>query len=124
MRWRTLTPRSRLRLVAWCLLGIGLLGALTIYVLAPPETEDPLGDPSQSKRYVHDMELYGGKANVLQDEFRRWFDGLWRGKQLASTVTCISAFLFLALQFAASPFRFNTPLDADRRAPPHENDGA
>ena len=44
--------------------------------------------PEDSKQYLRSMELYGGKANVLADEFRRWFVGLWQGKSLAFIIAC------------------------------------
>jgi len=33
--------------------------------------------------YRHNLEVYCGKANVIMDDFRRWFAGLWQGKPLA-----------------------------------------
>jgi len=38
--------------------------------------------------YRHNLEVYGGKLNVIMDDFRRWFDGLWHGKSLAFIVSC------------------------------------
>jgi len=34
-----------------------------------------------SKKYVHDLELYGGKSAVLADDFMRWFAGLCYGME-------------------------------------------
>jgi hypothetical protein len=62
-----------------------------------------------SKMYIHDLEVYGGKANVLADEFRRWFDSLWQGKSLASTVACITIFISFGLAFVA----YNLPPDSE-----------
>jgi len=39
--------------------------------------------PEDSKMYQRDLELYGGKAAVLADEFWRWFVTLWHGTRLA-----------------------------------------
>jgi hypothetical protein len=50
-----------------------------------------------TKRYVHDLQLYGGNAAVLADEFMRWFNGLWRGESLAYTVGFITAAISLIL---------------------------
>jgi hypothetical protein len=47
------------------------------------------------------MELYGGTANVLLDELRRWFDGLWHGKSLAFIVACTTILLSSGLFYAA-----------------------
>ena len=62
--------------------------AIVLYVTAcsspPPH---PLGyDPFTSKKYVRELELYGGKINVLAVELRQWLASLWRGKALAYTI--------------------------------------
>jgi hypothetical protein len=54
--------------------------------------------PEDSKRFLRDLELYGGKTGVLLYEFRSWFAGLWEGKSLAYTVACIAIFLSLGFQ--------------------------
>jgi len=60
--------------------------------LARPD--NPLGyNPLETKKYVHDLELYGGKANVMAAEFREWFAGLWYGRNLAYTTAVISVLL-------------------------------
>jgi len=102
-----MTSQARLRFISRVLLAIGLITAVAIYILAPSSIGDPFGDPS--KRYLHDLEVYGGRANVLQDEFRRWFDSLWHGKELAGTIAYISGFVFLVMRFIANPFRLNAP---------------
>jgi hypothetical protein len=53
--------------------------------------------PGESKRYVRDLQQFGGKAGVLFDELNRWFAGLWRGRSLAVTVGWIAAALSVAL---------------------------
>jgi hypothetical protein len=50
-----------------------------------------------TKRYVHDLQLYGGNAAVLADEFIRWFNGLWRGESLAYTIGFITIAISLVL---------------------------
>ena len=82
---------------------LGLGSSVVIYLAARPEPENPLGyDPMQTKTYLHDLELYGGKANVLAAEFREWFVGLWQGRNLAFTVAVITVLMVLALRFIAS----------------------
>ena len=39
--------------------------------------------PEDSNSYLRGLELYGGTANVLVDEFRRWLAGFFQGKSLA-----------------------------------------
>jgi len=100
---------KRLRLSSWIILTTGLIAAILVYIFTPPGVSDSLNDPSLSKRYVHDLEVYGGRANVLQDELVRWFDGLWQGRELASTIAYITGFTFLVMRFIVNPFRLNTP---------------
>lgn len=96
------TRRNRLRLATGVILGVGLTSALAIYLFAPADDGLPAGyDVTQTKHYRHDLELYGGKANVQMDEFRRWFQGLWRGKALAGTVACLSVLAVLGMRFLA-----------------------
>lgn len=102
-------PRSpeererRLKRIAAGILGAGLLAAVVVYVLAGPEPENPLGyDPMQSKMFLHDLELYGGKANLLAAEFREWFAGLWVGRNLAFTIAVLSVAAALAIRWIAS----------------------
>jgi hypothetical protein len=64
------------------------------------------GEGGYTKKYVHDLQLYGGNAAVLADEFMRWFNGLWRGESLAYTVgfitIALSLVLFLLARYASS----------------------
>jgi hypothetical protein len=111
---KNITSQKRLRISSWIVLTAGLVAAAAVYVFTPPDVADSFGDPSLSKRYVHDLEVYGGRANVLQDELVRWFDGLWQGRELASTIAYITGFTFLAMRFIANPFRLNTPTTSIR----------
>jgi hypothetical protein len=104
-----MTSKKRLRIASWYTLMIGLVSAIAIYVFIPPDIIDPLGDPLQSRHYINQLKIWGGNANVLQDEFVRWFDSLWHGKQLGITIAYISGFLFLLLRFIANPIRLNSP---------------
>jgi hypothetical protein len=59
------------------------------------------------------MELYGGKANVLTDEFRRWFIGLWHGESLAFIVAGITIFISFGVFYVAN--RLPSSLKSDIR---------
>ena len=94
------------------ILLVGLVGALLIYLTAGNYTGDVLGyeqgngsvypmNPEDYKAYSRDMELVGGGANVLLDELRRWFDGLWHGKSLAFMVACATILISSGLFYAA-----------------------
>ncbi len=60
-----------------------------------------------SKRYVHDLQAYGGNFAVLSDEIMHWFTGLWLGKSLAYTIAWITIFIslgfFVAAKISRSP---------------------
>ncbi len=58
--------------------------------------------PEDSKQYLRSMELYGGKANVLADELRRWFVGLWQGKSLACIIAGAAILLSYGFFYAAN----------------------
>jgi peptidoglycan/LPS O-acetylase OafA/YrhL len=112
--------RSRLRRLAAVILAVGLGSAVAIYFIAGPDSENPLGyDPMQTKTYLHDLELYGGKANVLAAEFREWFTGLWMGRNLAFTIAVLAFLAFLAIRYVAAAGSLE-PLDEteDETGPP------
>jgi hypothetical protein len=90
----------QLRHISLGILIAGFGAAVIIYFTAGALPENPLGyEPLETKKYVHDLELYGGKANVLGEEFREWFTGLWYGKNLAYTIAAITILSVLALRF-------------------------
>ena len=86
-------PHRMRRLARWTLL-LGLAAAALIYLTAHPPPPDPLGtDPLDTKRYLRELEVVGGKGNVLGLQFRQWFAGLWQGRALAGTVAVLSGLL-------------------------------
>lgn len=101
VHWRM---KKRLYMIAVVVLVTGLLASLFIYMTAGSEPGDVLGydvvggqlhpiSPDESKTYRHDLEVYGGKANIVMDKFIRWFEGLWHGKSLAFTMAAITAII-------------------------------
>ena len=92
-----------LQWLSYALLTLGLGSAVLLYVTAAPPPHHPLGyDPFASKKYVHELELYGGKITILAVEFRQWFARLWQGQQLSYTVACITVMLASLLWFLGS----------------------
>ena len=92
-----------LRWLSYAILTLGLGSAVFLYVTASPPPPHPLGyDPFASKKYVHDLELYGGKINVLAVEFRQWLASLWRGQNLAYTLAFLTVMLSSILWFIGS----------------------
>jgi hypothetical protein len=76
MKWNITNLQTRLYLIGAMILLVGLSSASVIYLTAENALDSPLiQDFENSKRYIHDLELYGGKLNVLADEFFRCLMG-------------------------------------------------
>jgi homoserine kinase len=102
------TLQTRLYLGGAITLLLGLGSSAIIYLTAVDVADGGLGsEVAESKMYRHDLELYGGKANVLAAEFMNWFGGLWHGQPLAYTVGWITIFIAFGLFFVA----YHTPSD-------------
>ncbi len=111
--------QKRLNRIGLIVLLIGLSCSALIYLLADHAKAGSVGydliggeaydiPPEQSKRYIHDLEMYGGKMAVLSDKINRWFDSLWHGKQLAFTLGFITlmisgGYFFMARQEPFDP---------------------
>ena len=105
--------RESLILIGAIIMVVGLGSAIWIYQSAGNYSGSVLGyeiidgsaypiRPEDSRIYRRDLELYGGKAAVVVDDFSRWFVGLWHGKSLAFTVAGISIFIAFIFFFAAN----------------------
>ena len=109
---------ARLRRITTGLLASGLGAATLIYFTATPPAANPLGyEPENTKRYLRQLEVVGGKANVVGTEFQRWFDGLWQGRQLAFTVAWLTLLFTAAFWFLSTRLAVGTDAgtDADGR---------
>lgn len=118
----------RLYLIGACILLAGLASAALVYVTANDGERDAVSyeivggnvyavSPEDSKRYLSDVERYGGKAAVLADEFNRWFSSLWHGRQLAYTLAALSMALavgFFGVAHASARAAPDPPEDQDR----------
>ena len=99
MRPFHLEPRY-LRWLSYGILTLGLGLAVLLYMTAASPSPYPLGyDPFTSKKYVRELELYGGKINVLAVELHQWLASLWRGKALAYTIAVLTLMLSALLWF-------------------------
>jgi hypothetical protein len=80
------------------ILVVGLSSSVIVYLSDRSAAPNPLGyNPLDTKKYLRELEVYGGKVNILATELREWYGGLWHGKPLAFTIvfiTVILAFLF------------------------------
>jgi hypothetical protein len=93
MRAFTLEPHH-LRWLAYVLCTLGLGIAMFLYATASPPPAQPLEyDPFTSKKYLYELERYGGKINILAVEFRQWCAKLWHGKPLAYTIAGLTMLL-------------------------------
>ncbi len=108
MKWEIPDRPTLFKLLSLVILLAGLARAAWIYHNADQTPYGALGYeggypimPEDSKQYLRSMELYGGKANVLADEFRRWFVGWFQGKWLAGIIA-VAAILISAGFFIAS----------------------
>ncbi len=96
--------QARRRLVAVAILSAGLGSALVIFLTATLSPANPFGyEPEDSKQYLRQMEVYGGKANVLASDIRQWFESLWHGRRLAVTVVFLTLVLLLFFLVASTP---------------------
>jgi hypothetical protein len=94
--------QARVRRVTRGFLLAGFASAAVIYAVnARPGSGDY--ELERTKLYRHDLEVYGGRANVLADDFREWFAGLWRGRSLAFTVAALTVAVAVAWRFVATP---------------------
>ena len=106
MKWEITNRRTCLPFISLAILLAGLGSAIWIYQTAGNDSNSVIGYeeeggssypvmPEDSKKFLRDLELYGGKTGVLLYEFRVWFLGLWHGKSLAYTVAFITVLLSL-----------------------------
>jgi hypothetical protein len=126
MKWKTASLHTCLNLISVIIMMVGLGSALLIYRTAEDNSYGALGYeekggtvypimPEDSKKYLRDLELYGGKANVVMDELRRGFMGLWHGKSLAFTVAFITIFISFGVFYVANylPSRLNSDVPSE-----------
>jgi hypothetical protein len=113
MKWKITYLPMCLNLISATILLVGLGGAVLIYQTAANDVNSVLGyeeeggsaypiTPEDSKMFLRDLELYGGKTNVLAYQFRTWLVGLWHGKSLAFTVACIAIAVSFGFFYAAN----------------------
>ena len=118
--------RESLILIGAIIMLVGLGSAILIYQTAGNDSDSVLGyeiidgsaypiRPEDSRMYMHDLELYGGKAAVIMDDLNRWFVGLWHGKSLAFTIAGISIFISFVFFFVANrlPFRLKSNVHSE-----------
>jgi hypothetical protein len=104
--------------IAILIFVVGLSSSVIVYLTAKSAAPNPLGyNPLDSKKYLRELEVYGGKVNILATEFREWFEGLWHGKPLAFTIVFITVILAIIFWYLGTHHYSSS--DADGR---HEKD--
>ena len=77
----------RLYMLAVIILLVGLGSSIEIYVTAgEPADNSMVYEYEHSKRFRHEMEAVGGKANMLFSELASEAEALFEGRNLAYTV--------------------------------------
>jgi len=129
MKWKIADLHTCLNLISAIILLVGLGSAALIYRTAENNSYGVLGYeveggsvypimPEDSKKYLRDLELYGGKGNVIMDELRRGFVGLWHGKSLAFTVACMTILISFGVFYAGnhlpSRLKSDVPIENNR----------
>ncbi|MCX5889771.1 MAG: hypothetical protein NTY36_10005 [Deltaproteobacteria bacterium] len=113
MKGKIFQQRTYLNLISAIILVVGLGGAALIYQRAVNLTYGAWGYgdvdgkiypimPGDSKMYRHNLEVYGGKLNIMMDDFSRWFAGLWQGKSLAFIVGGTAILISFGLFYRAN----------------------
>ena len=113
MKWKIPDRHTWINLISVIILLGGLGSAILIYRTAEDTPYGVLSYeegggavypvmPEDSKQYLRSLELYGGKANVLMDQLRRGFIGLWHGKSLAFTLAWITIFISFGVFYVAN----------------------
>ena len=113
MKRKITNLRESLILIGAIIMLVGLGSAIFIYQSDENDSDSVLGyeiidgsaypiRPEDSRMYRRDLELYGGKAAMVVDDFSRWLAGLWHGKSLAFTVASISIIISFIFFFAAN----------------------
>jgi hypothetical protein len=81
---------------------IGFGAALAIYLTHKPEGFDPLTyNPQEQKMYDQQLQMLGGKATVVTNDFSNWFASIWHGRALAGTVTVLTILAILIFRYIA-----------------------
>jgi hypothetical protein len=91
------------RWISYVIFGVGIFISVVIYLTARPPMEHPFGyDPLHTKTFLRELEIYGGKGNIMAAQFREWFAGLWQGKDLSYTIACITVIISTILRYMGS----------------------
>jgi hypothetical protein len=98
------------RLISYVIFSIGIFISAVIFITARPPAEISFDyNPLKTKVFLRQLELYGGKGNIMAAELREWFVGLWQGRNLSYTIACITVIISVVLWYIG--FRKRTDPD-------------
>lgn len=100
-----LNLQARIKLLASFILIAGVASSIFIYQNA--QDIPPGYDLTVSRKYLSNLELYGGMKNVLLTDLTDWFRGLWQGKDLAFTIAYLTVIVSAGLFFIAKLYSLN-----------------
>jgi hypothetical protein len=84
-------PRmDRIRAIAGTILAAGTVAGLVIYGLASTAAAPFALEDDNSKAYLRQLEMMGGKANLVASQVRHALTSMWQGTNLAWTVFWLS----------------------------------
>jgi len=113
-------------LAGYAILVVGLAVSVWAYRRAANDATDAsralLAGMQDTKSYERNLEIQGGKANVMASEIGVWFAGLWQGRHLAYTVAALAVGLalicFLIAYFLPDFPPFPPPHDTRKKTTP------
>jgi hypothetical protein len=111
--------QSRLRRVGGCVLVVGLILAAWFQyrVKVDDRSAAMIAAARNTKTYEYQMEVYGGKANLLATEVHDSLAGLFQGRQLPVTVAVLSVIVAVML-FAAARYLPHLPAEDEHPGAP------
>jgi hypothetical protein len=102
MTWKPTTPQAALRLAAAVILLVGWGSAWVIYLAADAVPEDPVLEQMQNSKMIRrDLQIYGGKMNLLSYDAGRWFSRHSHGQALWLPIAALSGLTALVLVVVA-----------------------
>ena len=91
------------RLISYVIFSVGIFISVVIYLTASPPMEHPFGyNPLNTKVFLRQLELFGGRSNIMAAELMEWFVGLWQGKNLSYTIAAITVIFSMILWYIGS----------------------
>jgi hypothetical protein len=129
MNYKILQKRSTLNLIGAIILVVGLGSAAFIYQKAGNDLYGEGEDVNaqlimlqNSKLYRHNLEVFGGKLNVMMYDFRIWFLSLWQGESLAFIIACSSLVIAVGVFYTANYLLLPSNSEGNDENDPEGND--